>query len=60
MTKKDYELLADTFYGLKEIASQNGHITTFQMIVGNLATKLEIDNPLFKRDLFFKACGVSA
>jgi len=60
MTKKDYELLADTFYSLKEIASQNGHIATFQMIVGNLATKLEIDNPLFKRDLFFKACGVSA
>jgi hypothetical protein len=59
MTKKDYELIADTFYNLKEIAQQNGHTATFEMIVGNLATQLEIDNPLFKRGLFFKACGVA-
>jgi hypothetical protein len=59
MTRKDYELIADTFYNLKEMASQNGHAATFQMIVENLATQLEVDNPLFRRDLFFKACGVS-
>ena len=59
MTKKDYELIADTFHDLKEIAHQNGHNATFEMIVGNLATRLEIDNPLFKRDLFYKACGVN-
>jgi hypothetical protein len=58
MTKKDYELIADTFYNLKEIAIQSGHVFTFLMIVANLATQLEIDNPLFKRDLFFKACGL--
>jgi len=59
MTKKDYELIAETLSGLQEKAIQNGHIATYEMIVENLATSLETDNPRFDRDLFFRACGVA-
>jgi urease gamma subunit len=60
MTRKDYELIANTISGtIMEYSRQGEDIAEIMRdLAENIATGLEADNPLFNRAKFFTACGV--
>lgn len=73
MTKKDYELIADSFarftkiYGeqLKETdntpeerAHIQGALRGMELVANSLASRLSIENPRFQGVRFLEACGV--
>lgn len=57
MTKKDYELIADSLKTTLENA-QGIHDATYETIVSGLAYTLEAQDKRFKRDKFLADCGV--
>jgi len=60
MTKKDYILIAscakEVFNKYREIDPRS---EALELFIIRLAEKLEADNPLFNREKFYKACGLS-
>jgi hypothetical protein len=70
MTRKDYELIAQTFK--KPVADVKAYLlhnpnderaqaihAAYQNQVHDLARALRSTNPMFKEDVFTKACGVT-
>ena len=53
MTRKDYELIADTIGGMTYLSE-----TDRATIAHDFADQLKNTNPLFNRDRFLTACGV--
>jgi len=53
-TKKHYEFIADIINNLGDICGIQEYHNDLATFVAN---KLEGTNPLFRRDLFIKACG---
>ena len=69
MTRKDYQLIADTIrrsvqevrdiYGESEIKDIESHMAVaISITIRNLQQGLKQDNPNFKPDTFYKACGL--
>jgi hypothetical protein len=62
MTKKDYELIADTFRLAESVTATSG-LYDAELALGLAATmladRLERQNPRFNRELFIKACEPS-
>lgn len=60
MTRKDYQLLADSILNARKVQSGLGEMyVSVAHLVNTLATDLEIDNPRFDRARFLEACGVN-
>jgi len=60
MTRKDYELIAETFRDMLAVAVLwDDEAKGIGAIARVLATRLEEDNPRFDRDKFLNACGVA-
>lgn len=64
MTKKDYELLADSIkqaLGALLYAPVNANevLRSIEVYTNILCTKLEADNPRFDRTKFLKACNLN-
>jgi len=55
MTKKDFALIADVINRMVE--DTNEDIERKRYVATCFADRLKLVNPLFKRELFFKACG---
>jgi hypothetical protein len=66
MTKKDYELIAEAIAYAAELTKMLGGIDAetrdrvITLIAKKIASGLEMDNPRFNREIFFKACGLEA
>ena len=61
MTKKDYELIADTFkqaLSLGVVAGNNIRTETVQGVVYMMSDNLAKTNPKFDRVRFLQACGI--
>ena len=64
MTRKDYKLIAQAFKDEREYyrdtIQENTELECLAMkhLAERLALSLSYDNPLFNRDIFFKACGL--
>jgi hypothetical protein len=59
MTRKDYQLLAESILTARKVQSDIGEMyISVAHLVNTLATDLEIDNPRFDRARFLTACGV--
>ena len=58
MTRKDYQLIADTIKRTSEVKVLGKSNATLRVLACNLAAQLQKDNPNFKPALFLKACGV--
>jgi hypothetical protein len=60
MTKKDYELIADSIkqfrYKIDELADTEIDQSTVSLLVGWLASDLEKDNSKFNENKFLNAC----
>jgi hypothetical protein len=54
MTRKDYELIADTIGGMIYLSE-----TDRATIAHDFADQLEGTNPRFNREMFLTACGVN-
>ena len=60
MTRKDYQLLAESILTARKVQSELGEMyISVAHLVNTLATDLEIDNPRFDRARFLEACGVN-
>jgi hypothetical protein len=60
MTRKDYELIAESIMTARKVQSDIGEMyVSIAHLVNTLATDLEVQNPRFNRELFLKACGVN-
>lgn len=57
MTRKDYELIAKAF---REVGAEEHESTAWALkaLANRLADGLVIDNPLFDRARFLKACAL--
>lgn len=53
MTKKDYELIAETI-----ATAWHGSAEFKADLVNRFADRLEDENPRFNREMFFRACGI--
>jgi hypothetical protein len=59
MTRKDYELIAETIRTARKVEGNNGVVlVSVEHLANTLATDLEIENPRFDRARFLSACGV--
>ncbi len=59
MTRKDYQLIANTFAKFAKIQDLDQSINwTGADLARNLADALQADNPRFDRARFLEACGV--
>ena len=59
MTRKDYQLIADTFAKFGKIRDLDQSINwSGADLARNLADALQADNPRFDRARFLDACGV--
>jgi hypothetical protein len=59
MTRKDYQLIADTFAKFGKIRDLDQSINwSGADLARNLADALQADNPRFDRARFLEACGV--
>lgn len=56
MTKKHYEFLAGTIRALHE--DHNMAWPDVSLVAQHFAQELQSTNPLFKYDMFIRACGV--
>ena len=60
MTRKDYELIAETINRLRVDFDNGGDDTiSLALVADELADALETTNPRFNRELFLDACGVN-
>ena len=60
MTRKDYQMIAESILTARKVQSELGEMyVSVAHLANTLATDLEIDNPRFDRDRFLKACGVN-
>jgi len=61
MTKKDYELIAETLKSSYEdnINKSSASVGAISLLIQNFALNLETTNPRFNREMFLKACGVN-
>lgn len=57
MTKKDYELIAET---IKRIGTRDIELRTIAFIAKRFAHELYLENPRFDEYKFRKACGLEA
>jgi len=63
MTRKDYQLIADTFKrhlqtkDMKVFKSETVEESTRRLII-SMALDLQEENPRFNRETFFTACGL--
>ena len=61
MTRKDFELIADTIRNLRDASYESGvNELQREMIAKQFAAALRSTNPNFNRDRFVRACGVEA
>lgn len=58
MTKKDYELIAESIKDVLEYQKRPDHAVTVRIVASNLAFVLKLDNPKFDEDKFLTACGI--
>jgi hypothetical protein len=59
MTRKDYELIAESIMTARKVQSDIGEMyVSIAHLVNTLATDLEVQNPRFNREMFLTACGV--
>jgi hypothetical protein len=59
MTRKDYQLIADTFAKFQKIQNLDQTINwSREDLARNLADALQADNPRFDSARFLNACGV--
>jgi hypothetical protein len=59
MTRKDYELIAETINRLRVDFDNGGDDTiSLALVADELADALEGTNPRFNREMFLTACGV--
>lgn len=63
MTRKDYELIADSLFqervALNTAPHKEVRLITISNVANTLAAKLYRDNPRFDRKRFLKACGMA-
>lgn len=59
VTKKDYELIAETIKWQRALFYTTETKTAFKDFAVVLSAKLAIDNPRFDKSKFLKACGVN-
>lgn len=59
MTKKDYELIAETFAHHRRMYGGRTDSVTVE-IIRDMAEALEKHDPLFNKSKFLKACGLEA
>ena len=59
MTKKDYVLIAEFALAVRPEVDGQLWKTEWYHEVGQLADKLETDNPRFDKNKFFRACGLA-
>ena len=60
MTRKDYELIAETINRLRVDFDNGGDDTiSLSLVADELADALEGTNPRFNREMFLTACGVN-
>ena len=66
MTAKHFQFIADVLKEVPTSLCKNGnesdeylHMADQYLLVAHFADELEKTNPLFKRDLFLKACGIN-
>lgn len=57
MTKKDYELIANTLLTCRDNA-QGINTVTYQKICESFSYRLRDENPKFDRTKFLTACGI--
>ena len=58
MTRKDYELIANSLSIVNDIYGDEIDNNTYKLIVNSLAMKLEAANPRFDKDRFRRAVGL--
>lgn len=59
MTQRDYEAFAAIFAGDLATCGTDGERRKVRGIILSVADYMAQDNPAFKRDLFYSACGLT-
>ncbi len=58
MSRKDYRAIADALLSARNAIKGSEQLTAWNITTAYLADTLQRDNPRFKRETFYKACGV--
>lgn len=59
MSRKDYERIADAMKrAYWQMGDKSGERVKYEVYVGAVADAFRADNPAFKRDKFYEACGL--
>jgi len=59
MTKKDFELIAGTLKDIRDLQQKPAYIELIDNVSECIANALPSCNPLFNREKFLTACGVT-